>query len=192
MKQMDGQIDIFEYLSERSIFMHCGHCVCSKCLYQESGRCPYGCCFDDKRARDKAHPNRPPRTTWSNWNKPGEQAYWCRGGLFYPTRYCENFVKYESSVVEECIDCNIQVFQDGYVRCSLKETVGCEACISQSEGEDVEKSYDCQYMTDTGCEKLIVVKNQILDAIAKSEEMEICKEQCCKGCTKMCRYRCGQ
>lgn len=196
MKQIRGQMDIFQYLSETPMFMHCGHCVCSKCLYHESGRCPYGCCFDDKRARtdpyDKAHPDRPPRTAWSNWDKPGEQAHWCRGGFFYPTSYCGNFVKYKGAVIEECIGCNICVFQDGYVSCSLKETMGCEACISQSEGKNVENVYDCQYMTDSGCGKLITAKNRILDAIAAGEETEMCREQCCRGCTKSCGYRCGQ
>ncbi len=196
MKQISGQMDIFQYLSETSASMGCGQCRCDKCLYWWSSRCPYGGCYDDKRAiddpYDRAHPNDPPRTAWSNWNKPGEQAHWCRGGSFYPTRYCERFVKYEGSVIEECTGCNIQVFQDGYISCSLKETMGCEACISQSEGGNVENVYDCQYMTDTGCGKLIAAKNRILDAIAAGEEMEICREQCCRGCTKPCGYRCGQ
>lgn len=196
MKQIDGQLDIFQYLSDTPAAMHCGCCVCKNCLYWWSGRCPYGDCFDDERARadpyDKAHPNEVPRTTWSNWSEPGEQAHWCRGGIFYPIRYYENFVKYKGSVIEECISCNIQVFQDGYISCSLKETLGCEVYISQSEGESIENVYDCQYMTDTGCGKLITAKNRILDAIAAGEEMEICREQCCRGCKKSCGYRCGQ
>lgn len=55
----------------------------------------------------------------------------------------------------------------------------------------MENVYDCQYMTDTGCGKLIEAKNRILDAIAVGEETEICTEQCCRGCTKSCAYRCG-
>ncbi len=196
MKRISGQIDIFQYLSEMSVSMSCGCCVCKNCLYWWSSRCPYGRCFDDKRSRtdpyDKAHLEESPRTGWSAWNQPGEQAHWCRGGRFYPTRYCESFVKYEGSVIEECTGCNIQVFQDGYISCSMKETMGCEACISQSEGGNVENVYDCQYMTDTGCGKLIAAKNRILDAIAAGEEAEICREQCCRGCTKPCGYRCGQ
>lgn len=196
MKQISGQMDIFQYLSGTSVSMGCDCCVCKNCLYWWSSRCPYGGCFDDERARvkpyDKTHPEKSPRTLWSNWNKPGEQAHWCRGGSFYPTRYCENFVKYEGSVIEECIDCPIQVFQDGYISCSFKEIIGCEACISRSEGRNVENVYDCQYMTDTGCEKLITAKNRILDAIAAGEEIEICREQCCRGCRKSCGYRCGQ
>lgn len=196
MKQINGQIDMFQYLSEMLVSMSCGCCVCKNCLYWWSSRCPYGDCFDDKRARvnpyDKAHPNKPPRTAWSNWNKPGEQAHWCRGGSFYITRYCESFVRYEGSVIEECIDCPIQVFQDGHISCSLKETIGCEACIGKSEGRNVENVYDCKYMTDAGCEKLITAKNRILDVIATGEEAEICREQCCRGCKKSCGYRCGQ
>lgn len=196
MKQINGQMDIFQYLSGLPASISCGRCICDECLYWWSSRCPYGKCYDDKRARedpyDKAHPDKSPRTGWSAWNQPGEQAHWCRGGILYPARYCERFVKYEGSVIEECIGCNIQVFQDGYISCSLKETMGCEACISQSEGGNVENVYDCQYMTDTGCGKLIAAKNRILDAIAAGEEMEICREQCCRGCRKPCRYRCGQ
>lgn len=194
--QIDGQMDIFQYLLEIPVLMHCGQCVCKKCLRWWSGRCPYGSCFDDERARtdpyDKAHPDRLSRTAWSNWNKPGEQAHWCRGGSFYPIRYCRSFVRYEGSVIEECMDCNIQVFQDGYIICSLKEVIGCEACISRSEGRDTENMYGCPYMTDTGCEKMIAAKKRILDAIAVGAEMEMCREQCCRGCTKQCRYRCGQ
>ncbi len=196
MKQIDGQMDIFEYLSGEIHIGGCGPCICRNCLYWWSSRCPYGGCYDDKRAiddpYDRAHPNDPPRTAWSNWNKPGEQAHWCRGGICYSTRYCEKFIKYEGSMIEECIECNIQVFQDGYIDCSLKEITGCEACISRSEGRNLESTYDCPYMTDTGCEKLIAAKNRILDVIASGEETEICREQCCKGCAKACGYRCGQ
>lgn len=196
MKQINGQMDIFEYLSEVKIFMHCADCVCKKCLYWWSGRCPYGSCYDDRRAREQpyneAHPDRAPRITWSDWNKSGEQAHWCRGGSFYPTRYCEKFIKYSESVIEECINCNIQVFQDGYVSCSLKETIGCEVCMRQQEGKENQSAYECQYMTDTGCEKLIAAKNQMLDAIAAGSGMEMCKEQCCIKCRKVCKYRCGE
>lgn len=194
--QIDGQMDIFQYLSETSVSMGCSPCICDQCLYWWSSRCPYGRCFDDERARtepyDKAHPEKSPRTGWTIWNRPGEQAHWCRGGFFYPARYCEKFVKYEGSVIEECVDCPIQVFQDGYIICSLKEIMGCEACIGRKEGRNIKNVYDCQYMTDTGCEKLIAAKNQMLDAIASGEETDICREQCCRGCTKQCRYRCGQ
>lgn len=101
-------------------------------------------------------------------------------------------MKYEGSAIEECIGCNIQVFQDGYISCSLKETIGCEACISENEGGNMESTYDCPYMTDTGCDRMITAKNLIMDEIMSGGETEMCREQCCRGCTKICGYRCGQ
>lgn len=90
------QVTMSEYLKTRyGSFPHCGSCVCQKCLYWWSGRCPEGECYDNKRAKEepynKAFPERSPRTQWSNWNLPGEQAHWCRGGTFYPVSYCEHF-----------------------------------------------------------------------------------------------------
>lgn len=130
---MKGQISISQYLQEiKTGHFHCGACVCRSCLYWWSGRCPFGCCYDDKRAEenpyDKAHLDRPPRTAWSDWNKAGERAYWCRGGTFYPVRYCERFVKYKGCVVKECLEANVVVYQDGYIDCSLLENRGCEEC----------------------------------------------------------------
>ena len=199
MKQVAGQIDLFAYVKERDrkVIHHCGQCICKKCLYWWSRRCPHGDCYDDIRAKenpyDKAHPDKPPRKAWSNWNKPGEQAYWCRGGMFYPISYCENFVKYEGSVVEDCVDAPIQIFQDGYTICSLKETIGCDECIARSEGRAREQIYGCPYMTEVGCEAhinaLALMAHNILN---EGENMEMCGEQCCIGCTKSCGYRCGQ
>lgn len=99
------QVTMSEYLKTRyGSFPHCGSCVCQKCLYWWSGRCPEGECYDDKRAKEepynKAFPERSPRTQWSNWNLPGEQAHWCRGGTFYPVSYCEHFVKYQGICVK--------------------------------------------------------------------------------------------
>ena len=77
---MNGQLTISDYLQARdnTPIKHCGQCVCRSCLYWESGRCPFGGCYDDHRAAivpyDKAHPDRAQRTAWSNWDKPGEQA----------------------------------------------------------------------------------------------------------------------
>ncbi|MDT4377355.1 hypothetical protein RO787_29015, partial [Blautia coccoides] len=96
---MTGQISIAEYLQAREdkLFGGCGQCVCRNCLYWWSDRCPYGGCWDNHRAEtdpyDKAHPDKPPRTVWSHWDKPGEQAHWCRGGTFYPAHYCPGFTK---------------------------------------------------------------------------------------------------
>ncbi len=134
-KCMTGQISISDYLASMPdvVSAGCGECICQKCLYYHSDRCSYGHCYDDKRAKDnpydKAHPDRPPRTVWSNWNKPGEQAHWCRGGTFYPLySKCEHFVKYTGVRVEECIWANILVYQDGYRECSLVDVFGCETC----------------------------------------------------------------
>lgn len=199
MKQIAGQIDLFAYVKERDrkVIFHCGQCVCKNCLYWWSSRCPYGDCYDDIRAKenpyDKAHPSEPPRKAWSDWNKPGEQAHWCRGGIFYPVTYCENFVKYKGQTVEDCVDAPIQIFQDGYVICSLKDTIGCDECIARSEGQAREQIYGCQYMTEVGCEAhinaLALMAHNILN---EGEDMEMCGEQCCIGCTKSCGYRCGQ
>ena len=199
MKQVAGQIDLFNYVKERDgrFIKHCGQCVCDNCLYRWSSRCPYGRCYDDKRAKenpyDKAHPDKQPRKLWSNWNKPGEQAHWCRGGSFHPVSYCENFVKYEGSTVEDCVDAVIQIFQDGHVICSLKDMIGCDECIARSEGRAREQIYGCPYMTEVGCEAhinaLALMAHNILN---EGENMEMCGEQCCIGCTKTCGYRCGQ
>ena len=199
VQQVAGQIDLFAYVKERDrkVIHHCGQCICENCLYWWSNRCPNGKCYDDRRAKenpyDKAHPDKPPRKAWSNWNKPGEQAHWCRGGIFYPITYCENFVKYEGQTVEDCVDAPIQIFQDGYVICSLKETIGCDECIARSEGRAREQIYGCPYMTEVGCEAhinaLALMAHNILN---EGGDMEMCGEQCCIGCTKACGYRCGQ
>lgn len=196
MKQIDGQINLTDWMQYEIPSFGSEKCICRNCLYWNSSRCPYGECYDDHRAKkdpyNKAHPERSPRTLWSNWNKPGEQEHWCRGGTFYPVRYCEHFVKYEGSTVDDCVNAPIQIFQDGYVICTLKESIGCEACIERNENLKARNEFDCPYMTDTGCERMITAKNLMLDAIAEGEDEEMCKEQCCIGCKKSCGYRCGQ
>lgn len=198
MKQCSGQIDFAGYLSEKNkkVFGGCGECICDKCLYWWSSRCPYGKCYDSKRAKenpyDKAHPDKPPRTAWSDWKT--QQAYWCRGGIFYLVSYCEHFVKYQGSTVEDCVAAPVQTFQDGHISCSLKDTIGCEECIRRSEGLQEEKSFACEYMRDTGCERMITAKSLMLQEMLENNEkdIEMCKEQCCIGCNKSCGYRCGQ
>lgn len=136
---MNGQITITEYIKNRdSVAFSCSQCVCRSCLYWWSQRCPHGGCWDDHRAKvnpyDKAHPEKPPRTLWSNWDKPGEQAHWCRGGSLYPVSYCEHFAKYQGSQIKTCLKCNVQIFQDGHINCSLLENFGCEKCYEEWEG----------------------------------------------------------
>lgn len=134
---MDGQIDIFDYLkqTQHNTTGGCGHCVCKSCLYWHSGRCPYGGCYDDQRSLEdpyyKAHPDRPPRTWWSNWRD--DQAYWCRGGAFYPVSYCPRYTKYKGSTIKDCLKAATIIYQDGYIECSLVETYGCEACLKEFE-----------------------------------------------------------
>jgi hypothetical protein len=121
-------------------------CICERCLYHWSCRCPHGNCYDDLRAKedpyDIAHPGKPPRTSWS-WRE--DQAYWCRGGIFYQARECKQFVEYDETkhVVKECLESMIDVYQDGYIRCSLIESMGCEECmrrfnesLEEEEGEE--------------------------------------------------------
>lgn len=194
--RMKGQITLNDYLNTRNrMFPSCSQCICKKCLFWWSSRCQYGECYDDKRTveepYDKAHPNEPPRTGWSNWKHQGEQAHWCRGGIFYPVSYCERFIKYAGSVVEDCVTAPVQIFQDGYTSCTLKESIGCDACIAGNEGRKINE-FSCEHMTDTGCERMITAKNLILDEIIAGEDLEPCREQCCIGCKRSCGYRCGQ
>lgn len=75
------------------------------------------------------HPDEPPRTAWSDWKT--DQAFWCRGGTFYPAAWCEHYVKYTGSHVESCLGANVQVFQDGYIWCSIIDSIGCEECYKR-------------------------------------------------------------
>lgn len=131
---MTGQITLEEYLQSRhKTFPTCGDCVCNNCLYWWSSRCPYGKCYDDHRAEtdpyDAAHPDRPPRKWWSDWNKHGEQAHWCRGGDLYPVSYCHHFVKYDAGQdIRDCLCAPVSVYQDGYIWCSIVDSIGCQEC----------------------------------------------------------------
>lgn len=138
MKVRDGQLSIISCLQlpERNK-MYCKNCLCKRYLYWWSSRCPVGECFDDMRAviapYDKIHKEKEPRKMWSDWNKPGEQSHWCRGGIFYPTEYCEHYEKYLGSQVKTCLKSNVQIFQDGYISCGLIDSLGCEGCYREFE-----------------------------------------------------------
>lgn len=84
----------------------CTSCICRDCALWWANRCPYGNCYDDHRAKvkpyDVSHPGRPPRTGWSNWYK--DQAFWCRGGAFYPCKGCEHYVPYERGAQTRLFD----------------------------------------------------------------------------------------
>ena len=112
----------------------CGACQCRTCLFWWSERCPYGECFDDWRAGsdpyDKAHPGQPARKQWSDWKT--QQAWWCRGGVFYPTASCRHYSEYRGQTVQPCLRSNVSVFQDGYISCPIVDSVGCQACWEQA------------------------------------------------------------
>lgn len=112
----------------------CGDCICRNCLMWWSQRCPHGECFDDYRAKAEPWPGKV-RKSWSNWNLPGEQAHWCRGGICYAVPECEHFVEYDSTktLVRTCLVENVQVFQDGYILCGLVNVMGCEECYRRFE-----------------------------------------------------------
>lgn len=118
----------------------CSSCICRECMLWWSSRCPYGGCFDDRRAKqqpyDAAHPDEPPRTSWTEWKN--DQAHWCRGGVFYPAETCEHFVKGIAAKVRSCLLANISEWPDGYIDCPIVENTGCEECYRrylQQRGE---------------------------------------------------------
>lgn len=130
---MTGQISLEQYYGQTEVFsILCKYCLCERCLYYWSKRCPYGECYDDFRAKErpynKAHPNKPPRKGWTTWET--DQAYWCRGGSFYYTLNCPHFVKYqhEKTRVVSCLEAMVDIYQDGYMECCLVDDVGCEEC----------------------------------------------------------------
>ena len=133
--QIEGQMNLLEMYYALEVSMGCDSCVCKRCLYWWSDRCPYGRCYDDLRAEDdpypKAHPGEPPRKFWSDWQKPGEQEHWCRGGVFYASYWCWHYVRYTGQQVRTCMECNVSVFQDGYIQCSYPP--GCEECYQRFE-----------------------------------------------------------
>ncbi len=113
----------------------CRDCLCEDCLYRWSGRCPYGECYDDLRAKanpyDKAHPDDPPRTGWSTWES--DQAFWCRGGICYSAFDCRRYEKIDDrlTVAKECLCAHVTVYQDKYIRCPIIDKVGCKECYDR-------------------------------------------------------------
>ena len=108
----------------------CGDCSCTTCLLYQSQRCTHGECWDDWRAKNEPWPGRE-RRAWTNWALPGEQAHWCRGGIFYGQRKCPDWIEYqrEKTVVRVCFGECITQFQDGYIMCGLINLQGCEKCM---------------------------------------------------------------
>ena len=117
----------------------CAEC-CMKCLYWWSGRCPYGGCYDDHRA--KAEPREKITgehwTLWSHCEYPGEQDHWCRGGYLREANVeaeCPHYIRYEGQIIKECLYASVGVFQDGYIQCTLNDQVGCQVCYDRWEKE---------------------------------------------------------
>lgn len=46
---------------------------------------------------------------------------------------CEHYVKYDASKtkVQECLGCNVVVYQDGFIKCCSLDNVGCEKCYTE-------------------------------------------------------------
>lgn len=114
--------------------MSCKKCICGNCLNRYIQKCPYGECYDDKRAVEQPYClNRIDNRFWSDANKFMERAHWCRSGMFYPENKCENYVEYKGVVVQECIKANVLRYQDGTLICPLIDNYGCEKCYKEFE-----------------------------------------------------------
>lgn len=118
-------------------FLACSACACHTCLYYWSKRCTYGECWDDYRAKYDPYPAHhmgdAPRALWSDWDMPGEQRHWCRGGFFFPDNQCGHYAKYEPDkhVIRPCLSSNVEVYQDGYIGCSVITIHGCRWCYDR-------------------------------------------------------------
>ena len=97
----------------------------------------------------------------------------------------------QSASVSTMLNILAALFQDGFLICTLKDSIGCEACIAREEGKKI-NDYACEFMTDTGCERMFTAKSLILQSIMEGNDMEPCREQCCMGCKAICGFRCGQ
>ena len=112
--------------------------MCRTCLMYRSQRCPMGGCWDDERARREPYPRDDRRAMWTDHDKPGEGAHWCRGGMFYSltdARMCPRYVAYDPDrhAVRDCLEGVVETYQDGYVKCSLIDVTGCEECMRRFE-----------------------------------------------------------
>lgn len=134
-----NQLTIFDLISDSKYLISggCSEC-CMKCLYWWEGRCKHGGCYDDFMAK---HYPREKLTGehWTGWSRcedPGEQNHWCRSGRYLHldvTKLCPDYVKYEGQMVKQCLYAPVSVFQDGYISCTLNDSVGCDWCYRQFE-----------------------------------------------------------
>lgn len=110
----------------------CSECICRYCLYWWFGRCKYGECYDDCRAKDDPYTKYfPERHLWSNSHNPGEQEHWCRGGSWFVSEDCDYFEQYEGQKIEQCYRAMTSVFQDGYRICTMMVNGSCEQCLKE-------------------------------------------------------------
>lgn len=121
----------------------CSGCLCVSCLKYHARSCPNGGCYDDWRAAHQPYPGEE-RRSWSEWNKPGEQAHWCRGGMFYEAKSCGDFVEYDAGqhTLHDCFGETVERFQDGTILCGFNEIMGCKKCIEMygdGLGEEAEE-----------------------------------------------------
>ena len=55
--------------------------------------------------------------------------------MLYPADDCPEHVQYDcdKTIVRECLDAIVTVFQDGYILCSIVDVMGCEECYRRFE-----------------------------------------------------------
>lgn len=131
-----NQLSLLDEIFPKPSIGGCGDCICKDCMRWCQSKCPFGACRDDWRATvnpyDAAHGG-VIRKQWSDWNKPGEQAHWCRGGICYPAHICEHYVQYQKPDVQYCLNATVTKWADGTIICSLVDAIGCEECMRRWE-----------------------------------------------------------
>ena len=90
-------MDIFDYMEhqyEKPAFIGCSECLCHTCEKHNKG-----CCWDNKRKVKKPYMtcHDKPVTLMSNWKNYLDE--WCKGGIFYPTHHCKDYIKGSPTIV---------------------------------------------------------------------------------------------
>lgn len=151
----------------------CSECLCIYCLYLWSGRCRYGNCYDDYRAKSDPYTKHyPERHIWSNSCKPGEQEHWCRGGIFFPTEECESFEQYEGQKIEQCHKASTRVFQDGYRICPMMVDGSCDQCMREMDADITPKMTNADRIRSMTDDKLAEVISEWDNEMNKKEWLE--------------------
>lgn len=115
----------------------CGPCICKDCMRWWQGKCPHGGCYDELRAKTEPWEG-PVRKGWTDWDLPGEQAHWCRGGVFYPAESCGDHLKYQEPVVRYCLTEAVTQWADGTIICGMADSIGCAECMRRFEEREGE------------------------------------------------------